>query len=94
MGHMNTKPTSNPKEVVLPLLTSDDAYKLATSINKEEELQKVADMIRSRATNCYFDVVLMQLYNIEYVYKELIKKGYTVIYKDVNSLQVMWRKEY
>lgn len=91
---MNTKPTNTVKEVVLPLLTSDGAYRLATTISKEEELQKVADMIRSRATNCYFDVVLTQLNNIEYIYKELIKKGYIVIYKDVNSLQVMWRKEY
>ncbi len=89
----NNKKPSNTQEVVLPLLTSEGAYKLSTSISKEEELQKAADMIRARATNCYFDVILVQLYNIKYIYDELVKKGYVVIYKDVNSLFVSWEKD-
>lgn len=98
---MNTKPVSNSnnkkpsnvdtKEAVLPLLSAKDANTLALNVNKDEELQSVADMIRMRATKGYVDVVIPFLSNIQYVEQELTKKGYVVIYKDVTSISISWR---
>jgi len=91
---MNTKPqnnTQNKEQVVLPLLNAKEANRLANNVDRDEELQKVADMIRQRATNGYTDVVIPFISNVEYIEKELSKNGYVVIYKDVFSLNISWR---
>jgi hypothetical protein len=86
--------TSIKEKEILPLLSAKEANKLANTGTKEMELQKVADLIRSRAEQFYFDLQVKDLTYSIYIYKELIKQGYIVIHADLSSLSIMWKLEH
>ena len=91
---MNNK-TTEIKVEILPLLTAKQANTLANSLTKEMELQIVADKIRvvvNGTTSFKYKLELVDIRYGQYIYDELIKKKYCVLFKGPKELTVMWEK--
>lgn len=90
---MIAQKSSSKEEIILPLLSAKEANKLAASGTKEMELQKVADLIRASATANKYKVSVVDLNHPAYVYEQLTKKGYIVVYVGITGLNIIWSNE-
>lgn len=93
---INKTNKSNKTEVeILPLLSANEANELANSLTEEMELQLVADKIRmavNGTTSFKYKLELVDIIYCQYIYDELIKAGYNVIFKGPKELIIIWEK--
>lgn len=86
----NLKSKDKKVEEILPLLSAKQAKALADKGTAEQELQVVADLIRSRVESNKYTLEVLELNYAGYVYDKLIEEDYIVVFSTVNSLKIRW----
>lgn len=87
MNNLNKK---DEKEI-LPLLSAEQARNIANQGTKEQEMQKVADLIRARAEQHKFTLEVVELNHSPYIYETLVKAKYEVRFISTTALLIKWQ---
>jgi MarR-like DNA-binding transcriptional regulator SgrR of sgrS sRNA len=86
----NLKKIVKKEEEILPLLSAEQARRIATSGTKEQEMQEVADLIRARVEAHKFTLEVIELNYATYVYETLVNAKYEVRFISTTALHIKW----
>ena len=85
------KPPTETVVEILPLLSAKEAKKIVDAFTPEQELQYVADLIRSRVMAQRYTLKMKELNNTEFIYNRLVEEGYTVVFETTQNLSISWK---